>query len=631
MFLSSETPRPADSTLSNGHEVSTSRRIVVIGCSGHARVVVDAIKAAGRLQIVGFLDTYKRPGTEMLGYEILGSEADLPSFLKEGVCDCAVVAIGDNWTRRQAVVRLQQIAPDVNFVSVIHPTAIIANDVSIGEGTVVLAGAIVSVGSRIGRFCILNTKSSLDHDGRMGAFSSMAPGVITGGGVTIGDFSTLCIGATLTHDVNIGEHTVVGAAATVLNDIPGYVVAYGTPAKVVRSRQRGDAYLGERASNGTVPYSLKSIVTAFHSHSVKLIRASDSSWTAYLDGIPHDFYQTRGYHLLHEEFGGDEAWLAVYEDGPKRFLWPYLKRDISGSGRPSKSLCDVTGVYGYAGPLANEDAASEQQFLGSALKELVTEWHRQGVVSIFTRFHPLLENHRFFCTQQITESGWQVHGECSSSGKTVVIDLTRSQEEVWAAYPRQLRHSIGRSRDSGLSSEWDPEWRHLDEFVALYYETMKRNNASPFYYFPVEYFRTLKQVAGEHGSLIVTKHSGEVLSIGLLFEYQGVVSLHLLANSSQASHLSPSKLTIHDAQTWARARGNRLFHLGGGRGNRDDDALFQFKARFSRVSRPFFTGRWIVDKSTYNFLSEARRQRGIALGKAMADETFFPFYRAPIN
>jgi acetyltransferase-like isoleucine patch superfamily enzyme len=108
---------------------------------------------------------------------------------------------------------------------------------------VILAGAVVNSGSQIGPFSLINTKASLDHDGRMGSFTSLAPGATVGGGVEIGDFSAISLGASVIHRVRIGSHSVIGAGAVVIRDIPDRVVAFGVPAVVVRSRAPGDEYM----------------------------------------------------------------------------------------------------------------------------------------------------------------------------------------------------------------------------------------------------------------------------------------------------------------------------------------------------------------------------------------------------
>lgn len=110
-------------------------------------------------------------------------------------------------------------------------------------GAVIMAGVAVNPCSSIGRFCILNTNCSLDHDSIMNDFSSLAPRVATGGNCKIGAYTAISIGAILIHGVSVGEHTIVGANSTVLGNIESYKVVYGTPARVIRERKPGDKYL----------------------------------------------------------------------------------------------------------------------------------------------------------------------------------------------------------------------------------------------------------------------------------------------------------------------------------------------------------------------------------------------------
>jgi acetyltransferase-like isoleucine patch superfamily enzyme len=111
------------------------------------------------------------------------------------------------------------------------------------EKSGVMAGTVINSNSRIGQFCIVNTKASIDHDCRLDDFSSVAPGATLAGNVRVGRCSAICLGACVAEKVTIGSHSVVGAGATVLEDLPDGVVAYGTPARVVRERRPDDPYL----------------------------------------------------------------------------------------------------------------------------------------------------------------------------------------------------------------------------------------------------------------------------------------------------------------------------------------------------------------------------------------------------
>lgn len=218
-------------------------RIVVVGASGHAKVVLDVLEREGRFAVAGLLDAAKPVGAEWFGYRILGDVPDLPRLAGELSLAGGLVAIGDNWTRHRVVERIAQAVPGFAFVSAVHPRAAIARGASVGAGSVVMAGAVINSDARVAEHCIVNTRASLDHDSVLERFASLAPGVTTGGDVAIGAWAAISIGATILHGRRVGEHAVVGAGALVHADVPAYRVAYGVPARVIRERAAGDRYL----------------------------------------------------------------------------------------------------------------------------------------------------------------------------------------------------------------------------------------------------------------------------------------------------------------------------------------------------------------------------------------------------
>ncbi len=222
----------------------TGRRVLVFGAAGHAKVVLDILRLLAGIVVAGLLDDYKPEGFKCLGHEVLGGLQSLPAISRQLERPAIAMAIGDNWRRAQVVQEIRRILPATEFLTAIHPSAELGSDVCVGEGSVILAGAVVNASSRIGKFCIVNTRASLDHDSTMGDYSSLAPGVVTGGQVTVGEFSNIGIGATILPSVSVGRHSVVGAGAVVVRPIPDEVIAYGVPARVIRSRQQGDSYLG---------------------------------------------------------------------------------------------------------------------------------------------------------------------------------------------------------------------------------------------------------------------------------------------------------------------------------------------------------------------------------------------------
>lgn len=223
--------------------MSFSSKILLIGSSGHARVAIDVIESQGVFEIVGLIDDYRSVGEKSSGYPVLGNVADVVEICKRFSVEDGFIAIGDNFARSRIHKIISTKHPQFRFATTIHPGAVVSKSAIIGDGVIVMPGAVINSGCAVGDSCIVNTNASLDHDSRMEEFSSLAPGVVTGGNVKIGRFSAVGIGATLLNGVHIGEHAVVGAGAVVIGSVAAFTVAYGVPARVVRGRMTGEPYL----------------------------------------------------------------------------------------------------------------------------------------------------------------------------------------------------------------------------------------------------------------------------------------------------------------------------------------------------------------------------------------------------
>ncbi len=217
--------------------------VVVYGASDHGKYTIDILERQGVHTVVGLVDDAVDSGVELYGYPVLGSGNDLNALTADHDVQGGVIAVGDNHVRGRIASRIRRVMPRFEFVTAIHPFTSIGRETTIGAGSVIMAGAIVNGSSTVGEHCFIATKASLDHDSTLSDFGSMSPGATTGGNVTIGAYSTLSIGSTVLHGVNIGAHTVIGAGSTVMRDISSHVVAYGTPAQMIRRRGEGEPYL----------------------------------------------------------------------------------------------------------------------------------------------------------------------------------------------------------------------------------------------------------------------------------------------------------------------------------------------------------------------------------------------------
>ena len=352
---------------------------------------------------------------------------------------------------------------------------------------------------------------------------------------------------------------------------------------------------------------------------IRLIAATDGAWDDVLSRTDHDLYHTSRYHRMWEHAG--EPYLAVCGDEDRFLAWPFLLSPIdAGQRRNGTEWLDVTAVYGYGGPVARNCEPGDE-FTVRAFEAIAREWRSLGVVSAFTRFNPLLENHRWVAPASGFPGLWPI-------GDTVSLDLRLSNEEVQSGYRRTVRQQVRHARANGLVSFTDENWNHLDGFVRLLHQTMDRNRAAAEFYLPAEFFRQLRGFFPRGLFLRVVSCGPYPESAGVFLEYRGIMHTLYIGNSSEAACCHATKLLIDDAQQWARERGARVLHLGGGRGARNDDSLFYFKSGFSHRRHPFYVGGWVLDPARYNYLAEARMECALRAGSTL-DPDFFPAYRSP--
>jgi sugar O-acyltransferase (sialic acid O-acetyltransferase NeuD family) len=203
-------------------------RLLVVGAGGHAKVVVDAAQAAG-LTVCGVVGRDTDPA-DVLGVPVASDPAVFDA-------DTFIVAVGDNTTR--ASMFADYLARGLSPASVVHPSAVVADGVTIGAGTLLAAGVVVNVGARIGDDAILNTGCTVDHDCEIGAHVHLGPGVNLCGAVTVGEGALLGVGACAIPGASIGEWSVVGAGSAVVAEIPARAVCGGVPARPLRSGKDG--------------------------------------------------------------------------------------------------------------------------------------------------------------------------------------------------------------------------------------------------------------------------------------------------------------------------------------------------------------------------------------------------------
>lgn len=163
------------------------KKVVIVGAGGHAQVLADLIGSVEGLALLGFLDDQIEPGTAISSYgSVLGTVASLADYSDSSV----VLGIGNNAVRSQLVAA----HPNINWLTLIHPRAVVSASARIGEGSVVLPGAIVAANATIGKHTIVNAQVVVDHDARVGDYCHLKIGSLVGSNSTIGNHQLVEIG-----------------------------------------------------------------------------------------------------------------------------------------------------------------------------------------------------------------------------------------------------------------------------------------------------------------------------------------------------------------------------------------------------------------------------------------------------
>jgi sugar O-acyltransferase (sialic acid O-acetyltransferase NeuD family) len=213
---------------------SEKSRVVIVGASGHAKVVIDIFEKQ-RLNDVALIidDDPSLTGSLLFGYPVSGTRSVLLELARQHGVNQAIVAIGNNDIRAEISDWLENAG--FTLVSAVHPSAQIGRGVMIGSGTVVMAGAVINSDARIGKSVIVNTGATIDHDCMIDDGAHIAPGCHVCGGVVVGGRSLVGAGTTIIPNIRVGQNAVVGAGSTLIRDVPDGTKVAGSPARKIGS------------------------------------------------------------------------------------------------------------------------------------------------------------------------------------------------------------------------------------------------------------------------------------------------------------------------------------------------------------------------------------------------------------
>lgn len=202
-------------------------KLLIIGASGHGKVVADIAMEMNKWEYIAFLDD-NRNLNRSFGLDVIGSTRDVLKYIDEYDF---FVGIGDNYIRERLQEKLNNLGAAIP--KLIHPTAVIGRDVYIGEGTVVMPGAIINCSTKIGKGCIINTSATVDHDNFIEDYVHISPGVNLAGTVRVGKSTWIGIGSIVSNNLYIRNECIIGAGSLVIKNIDSKGKFIGNPIRKI--------------------------------------------------------------------------------------------------------------------------------------------------------------------------------------------------------------------------------------------------------------------------------------------------------------------------------------------------------------------------------------------------------------
>ncbi len=314
--------------------------------------------------------------------------------------------------------------------------------------------------------------------------------------------------------------------------------------------------------------------------------------------------------------GDGEPFLAYAKDGNNYIFNVYFKRDIADYKQLKNEISkntffDISTPYGYGGV----DIIGEQdnKLLEYFFDKFENYCKENNIISEFLRLNPLSDNYRFYKNTDY---------EIVNISKTVYIKL-KSEEQIWADMESKCRNKIRKAEKNGLIVKSGFDKKMFEEFIKVYVETMKRDNADEYYFFNNEFYESIYKNL-KNNATIYTTYLNDMAVNSILVMYCGEnAHYHLSGTISDYMRLGANNLTLYKIALDMQKKGYKKFHLGGGYGG-DQSPLLTFKKAFNKDGLlDFYVGKKIFDKEKYETLVDIRMKEK----DFDVNSNFFPLYR----
>ena len=330
------------------------------------------------------------------------------------------------------------------------------------------------------------------------------------------------------------------------------------------------------------------------------------------------------YLRLWELNGDGKAKLFFHKSYYGIVLYPFLIRKINDleffqQMKIDETFYDITSPYGYGGPLVKPyNKSGIDLLLEGFIKEFSLFCRKNNIVSEFIRFHPLMENHENFINRL----------EMERMNSVIYVDLSVTEEELWGNYKRNNRKNIKKAMRNDIEVVVDEKFEFLDEFLEIYYETIKKNNAKKYYFFPKIFFEFIRVSLNKNSVLFISKIDERIISVELALYDKDIIYSFLGGTLLEYFPLRPNNLLKHKLILWAKEKNIKYYLIGGG--YHPGDGIFEYKRSFSKDGiKDFFVGRKVYDNKKYKILEESFEKylsnNNITVN--LKETKYFPSYR----
>ena len=580
------------------------KKVIVIGASGHSKVIIDIIELQKKYEIVGLVDSFKNKTHVIYNYKVLGTEKDISQLIKAHNIYGFIIAIGDNFTRMRLFKDISLHHKNIKFVTAMHPSAVIGKDVKIGAGSAIMAGVVINSDAKIGEHCIINTNSTIGHDTKIENFSSIAPGVNIGGGVSINTCSAISLGVNILESIKIGKYSVIGAGSLVNKNIKDYKIAYGLPAREIRNRKKNEKYLGMTSTEKRVEYSLE------------LFKISNEQDKEKYTSLLQEFPNSNVYYSLqycNHNNGSDLRYFVLTKNDQIKILMPIVFNKIKALTLDNNPIYDVCSPYGYSGPLFNN--IIDQDVI--TFWQKIDKWYmKNNVITEFIRFN--LENNQKHYSGHIIPSLTNIKGEISNF------------KTLWSNFKQKVRNNYRRAKKSSLTFQvysGNISQEVLNSFYDIYMNTMERNTASEIYFYNKSYFENLIKYNPDQILIAIVYKELTPVSVELIININDTLYSYLGGTLSEHFENRPNDFLKIEILKWAIKNNKKHYILGGGR--KDFDSLYKYKKAFFPKDNDvvFYTGRKIINKNMYYNLLKQNGFESTDVNNLISNSSqYFPFY-----